>query len=111
MRRILSLILVLTIALALSVPALADDPLPYTDVEGHWALRYIEQVTASGLMKGDIIVEFSGKPVTCADDLNAIKAEHTSGDVVPVKIDRNGRELTLDIVLPQPTDVETLETP
>ena len=77
-------------------------------------IREVAEFSAAeraGLMKGDIIVEFSGKPVTCADDLNAIKAEHTSGDVVPVKIDRNGRELTLDIVLPQPTDVETLETP
>ena len=52
MKRILSFMLVLTILLAFSVPALADDPLPYTDVEGHWALRYIEQVTAAGLMNG-----------------------------------------------------------
>ena len=77
-------------------------------------IREVAEFSAAeraGLMKGDIIVEFSGKPVTCADDLNAIKAEHTSGDVVAMKIDRNGRELTLDIVLPQPTDVETIETP
>ena len=59
MKRILSLILALTILFALSVPALADDPLPYTDVEGHWALRYIEQVTAAGLMNGDTETTFS----------------------------------------------------
>ena len=59
MRRILSLILALSIALALSVPALADDPLSYTDIEGHWALRYIKQVTASGLMNGDTETTFS----------------------------------------------------
>ena len=77
-------------------------------------IREVSEFSAAeraGLMKGDIIVEFSGKPVTCADDLNAIKAEHSSGDVVPVKIDRNGKELTLEIVLPQPTEVKTLENP
>lgn len=77
-------------------------------------IREVSEFSAAeraGLMKGDIIVEFSGKPVTCADDLNAIKAEHSSGDVVPVKIDRNGKEFTLEIVLPQPTEVKTLENP
>ena len=59
MRRILALILALTVALAMAVPALAADPLPYTDVEGHWALRYIRQVTESGLMKGDTDTTFS----------------------------------------------------
>ncbi len=59
MRRILSLLLALTIVLSLALPALADDSLPYTDVEGHWALRYIEQVTASGLMNGDTETTFS----------------------------------------------------
>ena len=77
-------------------------------------IREVSEFSAAeraGLMKGDIIVEFSGKPVTCADDLNAIKAEHSSGDVLPVKIDRNGKEFTLEIVLPQPTEVKTLENP
>jgi len=59
MKRILSLMLVLTILLAFSVPAFADDPLPYTDVADHWALRYIEQVTAAGLMNGDTATTFS----------------------------------------------------
>ena len=37
--------------------------------------------------KGDIITEFAGRTVTSADDLNAIKAKQTSGDLVSVKID------------------------
>ena len=74
-------------------------------------IREVSEFSAAeraGLLKGDIIVEFGGEPVTCADDLNALKAQHQSGDVVSVKIDRNGKELTLEIVLPQPTAVETL---
>ena len=73
-------------------------------------IREVAEFSAAeraGLRTGDIIVEFAGEAVTCADDLNAIKAKQSSGDVVSVKIDRNGKEVVLEIVLPQPTDVET----
>ena len=60
----------------------------------------------AGLQKGDIIVGFAGEDVT-ADELNALKAKQTPGDTVAVKIDRNGKEMTLDLVIPQPTDVDT----
>ena len=74
---------------------------------------YITEVSSmsaaerAGLQKGDIITEFAGETVTSADDLNAIKAKQTSGDTVSVKIDRNGKTLTLDLVVPQPTDLDT----
>ena len=75
---------------------------------------YITEVSSmsaaerAGLMRGDIIIEFSDEKVVTADDLNTLKAGHTTGDVVSVKVDRNGRVLDLEIVMPQPTDVETL---
>jgi len=75
-------------------------------------IREVSEFSAAeraGLTKGDVIVEFAGEKVTCADDLNAIKSKQTSGDVVSVKVDRNGRELALEIVIPQPTEVETVE--
>ena len=74
---------------------------------------YITEVSSmsaaerAGLQKGDIITEFAGETVTSADELNAIKAKQTSGDTVSVKIDRNGKEMTLDLVIPQPTEVDT----
>ena len=74
---------------------------------------YITEVSSmsaaerAGLQKGEIITEFAGETVTSADDLNAIKAKQTSGDTVSVKIDRNGKEMTLDLVIPQPTEVDT----
>ena len=74
-------------------------------------IREVSEFSAAeraGLMKGDIITAFGGETVTCADDLNALKAKYTSGDVVPVTIDRNGKAVTLDIVLPQPTEVDTM---
>ena len=45
--------------------------------------------------------------MTCADDLNKIKAKQTSGDVVEVVVDRNGKEVKLDLVVPQPTEMNT----
>ena len=73
-------------------------------------IREVSEMSAAeraGLVKGDIIVAFDGETVTCADDLNAIKAEQTPGDTVEMKIDRNGKEMTIEIVIPQPTEVET----
>ena len=73
-------------------------------------IREVSEFSAAeraGLRTGDIIIEFAGKPVTCADDLNAIKAEQTSGDIVGMKVDRNGKTVDLEIVIPQPTAVET----
>ena len=75
---------------------------------------YITEVSSmsaaerAGLQRGDIIIEFSDEKVVTADDLNALKAGHTTGDVVSIKVDRNGREVALEIVMPQPTEVETL---
>ena len=61
----------------------------------------------AGLQVGDIITGFAGEKVDCADTLNAIKAKQTPGDSVPIVIDRNGNELTLNIIIPQPTQVDT----
>ena len=73
-------------------------------------IREVAEFSAAeraGLRTGDIIVGFAGETVTCADDLNAIKAKQVSGDTVTMQIDRNGKLLDLDIVIPQPTAVET----
>lgn len=67
----------------------------------------ISAAERAGLQKGDIIVGFAGEDVKTADELNALKAKQTPGDTVAVKIDRNGKEMTLDLVIPQPTDVDT----
>ena len=67
----------------------------------------MSEAERAGLQKGDIIVGFAGEDVKTADELNALKAKQTPGDTVAVKIDRNGKEMTLDLVIPQPTDVDT----
>ena len=61
----------------------------------------------AGLQKGDIILGFAGEDVKTADDLNAIKAQQNPGDTVEMKIDRNNVEMTVNIVIPQPTEMDT----
>ena len=51
------------------------------------------------IVDGDIIVEFDGKPITQMRDLPRVVAETAVGKAVPVKILRNGAEMTLDITL------------
>ncbi len=61
----------------------------------------------AGLQRGDIITGFAGEKITSADELNAVKAKQTPGEIVNVEIDRNGQTLTLKLVIPQPTEVDT----
>ncbi len=74
---------------------------------------YITDVTTmsaaerAGLQRGDIITEFAGEKVTCADDLNKVKAKQKPGDMVEVVVDRNGKTVKLDLVVPQPTEMNT----
>ena len=73
-------------------------------------IKDVESMSAAeraGIQKGDIIVEFAGETITDADSLNAVKAQQTSGDTVSIKVDRNGKTVELDIVITQPTEVET----
>lgn len=74
---------------------------------------YVKEVASmsaaerAGMMVGDIIVEFANEPVKSSDDLNAIKSKQTPGDTVTCKVDRNGETRTLNVILPQPTEVST----
>lgn len=66
---------------------------------------YIQDVTAfspaekAGLKTGDVIVKFDGQKVTTFDEVNKIKGKHKSGDVLSITINRNGKELTLNLTL------------
>ena len=73
-------------------------------------VKDVESMSAAeraGIQKDDIIVEFAGETITDADSLNTVKSQQTSGDTVSIKVDRNGKTVELDIVIPQPTEVET----
>ena len=52
-----------------------------------------------GIKIGDVIIEADGKKVTSMDELNAIKNAHQIGDEMKIKVNRNGQEKELSIIL------------
>ena len=59
MKRLLSLLLVLSLILALPLSALAANEPAFTDIDGHWAAAYIEEVSQAGWMNGTSSTAFS----------------------------------------------------
>ena len=49
-----------------------------------------------GMQAGDVIMEFNGKPVTKNDDLSASEG-HAPGTTVPMKMVRDGKEMTSSV--------------
>lgn len=60
----------------------------------------------AGLQKADIIIGFDGQKVTNKDEIDAIKGQQEPGTEVEMLINRNGREVTLIVVIPQPAQAE-----
>lgn len=66
---------------------------------------YIDSLTEngaaaeSGLQIGDVIVAIEGKKVNSSPELQAAIGTHRPGDEVSVKVNRNGTEKTLTVVL------------
>lgn len=73
----------------------------YNLVEGIYILTVEEFSGAekAGLKTSDIVTEFDGKPVKTMDELNEIKNTHNIGDVVKIKIFRNGETIEADLTL------------
>lgn len=73
----------------------------YNLVEGVY-VRATQDFTAaqkSGIKAGDVIVEVEGKKVESIDDINEIKNAHKIGDIIKVKIYRNGEYKEIDVTL------------
>ena len=74
-------------------------------IEGYaslfWTRDLNDDVTAAGpaekagILLGDIIIEFNGRPVNAMRDLPKFVAETPIGDKVPVKVLRKGKEVDL----------------
>ena len=68
--------------------------------EGVLVTSVLENTPADGVLEpGDVIVEVDGTPVFIRDDgVNAITANEI-GDTIPLKVDRNGELLDLEVTL------------
>lgn len=63
------------------------------------AIEDFSPAEKAGLKIGDIIIEADGQKVTSMDDLNKIKNTHQIGDKITLKIYRDGKESTLELLL------------
>jgi serine protease Do len=53
----------------------------------------------AGLKVGDVIIEADGKSITTMDELNEIKNNHSIGDTMKLKINRDGQEKDISLTL------------
>lgn len=53
----------------------------------------------AGIRIGDVIVEADGRKITKMDELNEIKNSHQIGDELKIKVNRDGQEKDLTIIL------------
>jgi S1-C subfamily serine protease len=54
---------------------------------------------AAGILEGDVITRLAGRPIAGADELVVAFREHNPGDTVEVQLIREGRPLTVSVVL------------
>lgn len=52
----------------------------------------------AGLSEGDVIIEFSGQPVSATDDLHRLLTEERIGQVLPITVVRGTEKIALQIV-------------
>jgi len=54
---------------------------------------------SAGILKGDVITEFDGKAIACAEDLVEAVGSSESGETVAIELNRNGERKTFQVVL------------
>lgn len=65
-------------------------------------VKSIDEFSAAekaGVKIGDVIVGADGKEIKTMDELNNIKNSHQIGDTLTLKVNRNGKELDLTVIL------------
>ncbi|MFS4418218.1 Do family serine endopeptidase [Maribacter sp. 2307ULW6-5] len=70
-------------------------------VKGVWIEDVAQNSAAdkAGMKAGDVLVQIDGKNVATSPQLQEIVAQHRPGDVLATVVDRNGKKITLEIVL------------
>ena len=61
----------------------------------------------AGIQAGDYIASFNGEEVTTLSELNYAKDQCKVGDTVKVGLVRNGKEITVDLVLKDANQLDT----
>ncbi len=53
----------------------------------------------AGIQAGDVIVEFDGQKIKTIDEINEIRDAHKVGDTIKIKLKRNNKTISVDLVL------------
>lgn len=93
--------------IGLSLRYVSEQEAYYYDLPSK-GLFVVEVVEGSGaakanMQKGDIILQCEGKEVSSVEMLNEIRDNHKAGDTITLKINRNGKEMNVKIVLGEDT--------
>jgi len=63
------------------------------------AVEDFSSAQKADIRNGDVIIAADGKKVMTMDELNEIKNTHSVGDTMNLKINREGKEISIDVVL------------
>jgi len=94
-------------------PTIGISVMEYYDRNGNIMGMYISKVypgtgaAKAGLKEGDIILQIDGKKVTTFSDIQSILSNHKIGDVVTIRVLRDGQTKDFKVTLGTPVDTTT----
>jgi len=94
-------------------PTIGISVMEYYDRNGNVMGMYISKVYSgtgaakAGLKEGDIILQIDGKKVTTFSDIQSILSNHKIGDVVTIRVLRDGQTKDFKVTLGTPVDTTT----
>ncbi|ADL42399.1 HtrA2 peptidase [Caldicellulosiruptor obsidiansis OB47] len=94
-------------------PTIGISVMEYYDRNGNVMGMYISKVYSgtgaakAGLKEGDIILQIDGKKVTTFSDIQSILSNHKIGDVVIIRVLRDGQTKDFKVTLGTPVDTTT----
>jgi len=94
--------------------SITDNQVPHLAIQINWTREhqsFLQLVCAggpgdkAGLQKGDILLTLNGKTVNNRGDIQTAVSQYRFGDTIPVEIFRDGKQQTIQVLLPTRDEV------